>query len=140
MTRDELRKAQEEMRRRTSGDVASIPSSNTAPSGTAFEKHYTVGDLASLWRMSTRVVRELFRDEEGVIRLMQPGNGKRTYMTIYVPESVARRVHARLITYVKPPAGQKKHPGLRLGLAQKKKPPIRVKEELRKIQAEAKRA
>jgi hypothetical protein len=64
-----------------------------------FEAHYTIGDLASQWRLGRETVRLLIKDEPGVIRIRL---GLRRAMTHYsVPESVARRVHTRLFN----PAG-----------------------------------
>jgi hypothetical protein len=49
----------------------------------AFEKHYKVIDLADLWGMSVKVVRKMFADEPGVLKIDRP-------------ESVAISVHRRL--------------------------------------------
>lgn len=63
----------------------------------AIEKHYTVPEIAKLWGFSKGKVRMLFKDEPDVVRL---GSGetrmKRSYFTISVPETVLRRVYARL--------------------------------------------
>lgn len=59
-----------------------------------FEAHYTIGDLASQWRLGRETVRLLVKDEPGVLKIRM---GPRRAMTRYsVPESVARRVHTRL--------------------------------------------
>jgi hypothetical protein len=61
------------------------------------EKHYTPQELAELWGVSVQTVRELFKDEEGVLKI--GSNGTRTrrgYKTLRIPESVAERVHAQL--------------------------------------------
>ena len=61
---------------------------------TTFEAHYTVGDLALHWRLGRETVRLLVKDEPGVLKIQL---GARRAMTRYsVPESVARRIHARL--------------------------------------------
>jgi len=62
------------------------------------EKHYTPKELATLWGLHPKTVRDLFRAEEGVLVL---GNAKTTryrkaYTTIRVPASVAERVHRSL--------------------------------------------
>lgn len=51
--------------------------------------------------MSETTARRLFEDEEGVLRVGVPSRRvarklKRTYVTLYIPESVLNRVHARL--------------------------------------------
>jgi len=62
------------------------------------EKHYTPMELAGLWGLHGKTVRELFKSEQGVIVL---GNTKTTryrkaYTTLRIPASVAERVHRRL--------------------------------------------
>jgi transcriptional antiterminator len=70
-----------------------------APAGPAFERHFSVQELSELWNYSEPTIREMFKDEEGV---MATGEGerlhKRAYITLRIPESVVRRVHARLST------------------------------------------
>jgi hypothetical protein len=59
-----------------------------------FERHYSIAELARLWRISRETVRLLIKDEPGVIRIQL---GQKRLMCRYsVPESVARRIHARL--------------------------------------------
>ncbi len=59
-----------------------------------FEAHYSVGDLARQWRLGRETVRQLIKNEPGVLKIRL---GARKAMTRYsVPESVARRVHTRL--------------------------------------------
>lgn len=61
------------------------------------EQHYSPGDLAKLWGFSTRFVRDLFRNEHGVIVIDRPEKmHKRGYATLRIPESIAARVYARL--------------------------------------------
>jgi AraC-like DNA-binding protein len=63
----------------------------------AFEKHYSVPELADVLGMSQGTVRKLFQDEPGVLRKGHgETRGKRAYYTYYIPESVVRRVHAGL--------------------------------------------
>lgn len=65
--------------------------------GAAFERHYSVKQLAELWELGVDVVRRIFAHEEGVVRIAHPETlHKRGYVTLRVPESVARRVHRRL--------------------------------------------
>lgn len=76
--------------------------SEPAPSPVAHrlseEKHYTPAELASIWHFSPATIRNLFRNEPGVLRLEGMGTayGKRSYTTFSIPESVALRVHERI--------------------------------------------
>lgn len=61
---------------------------------TTLEPHFPVDDLAKEWRVGSRMLRRLIREEEGLIRAQL---GKKKFICRYsVPESVARRIHARL--------------------------------------------
>ena len=59
------------------------------------EKHYRVGELAGLWGLGRETVRKIVKDEPGVIKIRQ--GRKRADTTYSVPESVARRIHTRLL-------------------------------------------
>jgi hypothetical protein len=79
-------------------DVTTTPSQ---PRGTAttdhpaFERHYRIGELAEMWKLGRETVRLLVKDESGVIRIRL---GRKRAHTIYsVPESVAVRIHTRLL-------------------------------------------
>lgn len=62
------------------------------------EPHFSPSELAQLWGVSAEKIRIVFRKEPGVLRLPsgRAGNGKRGYITMKIPESVAMRVHRRL--------------------------------------------
>jgi len=63
----------------------------------AFQKHFTIPEIAELWQLSTDKVREIFRDVPGVIKIGSPERRhKRGYITLRVPESVVQKVHAQL--------------------------------------------
>jgi hypothetical protein len=75
----------------------------------ATERHFTPTQLAALWGMSPSKVRELFSDEEGVIRFGESSRreGKklvRSYYSMRIPESVASRVHDSLTSTARRPA------------------------------------
>ena len=62
-----------------------------------------VSYLAGQWGFSDQFIRDLFKDEPGVIRVLRPeksngrkGGFKREYESMRIPESVARRVYERL--------------------------------------------
>ena len=62
------------------------------------ERHYTVPELAKAWHMSQAKVRSWFVNESGVIRYgvgKLTKSRKRTYVSLRIPESVARHVHRR---------------------------------------------
>ena len=65
--------------------------------GTFAVRHYTVGEIASLWSLSDDAVRNLFESEPGVLSIGEERSGrKRRYVTLRIPEDVAERVHRRL--------------------------------------------
>ena len=60
-----------------------------------FELHYSIAQLAKLWNIGREAVRLLVKDEPGVIKIQL---GKKRCMCRYsIPESVARRIHTRLL-------------------------------------------
>lgn len=59
------------------------------------ERHYRVGELARLWGLGRETLRVIVKDEPGVIKIrMGP---KKAHTTYSVPESVAQRIHTRLL-------------------------------------------
>lgn len=65
------------------------------PEHPAFERHFRIGELADMWKLGRETVRLLVKDEQGVIRIRL---GRKKAHTIYsVPESVAVRIHTRLL-------------------------------------------
>ena len=80
------------------GTAARDPQSSQMQRDSTFEIHYSVGDLAKQWRYGRETVRLLVKDEPGVLKIRM---GKKKTLTRYsVPESVARRLHARLLNPV----------------------------------------
>ena len=80
-----------------------------AAANLATERHFTPTQLAALRGMSPSKVRELFSQEEGVIRFGEPSRreGKklvRSYYSMRIPESVASRVHDSLTSTARRPA------------------------------------
>jgi len=60
------------------------------------EQHFTVRQLADLWAMSAETVRRLIEHEPDVMRIGEAETrNKRQYFSYYIPESVARRIHAQ---------------------------------------------
>ena len=65
----------------------------------AIEPHYSVKDVAEMWKLSDEAIRRLFRTEPGVIKLGADDSyrrRKRDYVTLRIPESVLLRVHEKL--------------------------------------------
>ena len=68
---------------------------SSAPEDPAFQRHYRIGELAAKWQLGRETVRLLVKDERGVIKIRL---GRKKAHTIYsVPESVAVRIHTRLL-------------------------------------------
>ena len=60
---------------------------------------YTVAQLAAEWGFSSDKIRELFRNEPGVLKLKDENAAKkrkRSYVTLRIPPEVAQRVKRRL--------------------------------------------
>ena len=74
------------------GSRAGEPARSVSP---AFERHFRVGELADMWKLGRETVRLLVKDEPGVAKVRL---GRKRAHTIYtVPESVALRIHTRLM-------------------------------------------
>ena len=68
---------------------------SSALSHPAFERHYRIGELAEMWQLGRETVRLLVKEERGVIKIRL---GHKKAHTIYsVPQSVAARIHTRLL-------------------------------------------
>jgi hypothetical protein len=61
------------------------------------ERHYTVKELAAMWRLSSEFVRQLVQHEPGVTEWVRQQPGRRRYRVLRVPESVAQRVYGRAL-------------------------------------------
>jgi predicted transcriptional regulator len=86
------------------GDKQSSPSLPGA--AVDIESHYTVGEIAQQWNVCENTVRNIFRDEPGVLligrpsRLMRRGSKTkfvRRYGALRIPQSVFVRVRNRLM-------------------------------------------
>ena len=64
---------------------------------TTFERHFSVEELAEVWGMSQDFVRRLFLNEAGVVIFYRQRPGRRVYRTLRIPESVAVRVHRKMM-------------------------------------------
>jgi hypothetical protein len=63
----------------------------------ALERHYTPQELGELWGFDQTTIRRLFVDEPGVLKIGKQArrDGKRSYVSVRIPASVAQRVHER---------------------------------------------
>lgn len=57
------------------------------------ERHYTVKELAALWRLSGEFVRQLVQHEPGVTEWVRQRQGRRRYRVLRVPQTVVERVY-----------------------------------------------
>ncbi len=73
------------------------------------EKHYRVKELASLWGLSRGTLIKHFTNEPDVLKL-ESQTGKRKYVTLSIPESVALRVHQGLSHNGLQPVHPTRHP------------------------------
>jgi len=63
----------------------------------AFERHFSVLELAEMWSLSERTIRRMFEGEEGVVNWAHAeSRRKRRYQTLRIPESVMLRVYQRI--------------------------------------------
>lgn len=61
------------------------------------EVHYTVAEIAKMWKLSKDTIRKIFENEPGVLPINPTaGKGKRGYRTLRIRESVVERVYRRL--------------------------------------------
>ncbi len=59
------------------------------------ERHYRISELAKLWALGRETVRQIVKDEPDVLKIRM---GRKKAHTVYsVPESVAQRIHTRLL-------------------------------------------
>ena len=65
------------------------------PNTTAFEQHYRVSQLATQWGYGRETIRKIVQHEPGVLKLRL--GRKKANTTYSIPESVAQRIHTRLL-------------------------------------------
>ncbi len=60
-----------------------------------FEYLFTPQELADLWKFDESTIRRMFIDEPGVLVFGREcrRDGRRDYVTLRIPESVARRIY-----------------------------------------------
>lgn len=78
------------------------------------ERHYTIGELAEMWRFSPEFVRQIVRVEPGVTEWVRQQPGRRRYSVIRVPQSVVERLYRRALARVDQEASSPRSFGRRL--------------------------
>jgi hypothetical protein len=71
----------------------------------AFERHFRVGDLATMWNLSRETVRLLVKDAPGVIKIRL--GRKQSHTRYSIPASVAARIYAHLTSAQQPGPGKR---------------------------------
>ncbi len=59
------------------------------------EEHYRIADVVSLWGLGRETVRQLIKDEPGVLKLALGCKG--AHLTYSIPDSILKRIHNRLL-------------------------------------------
>ena len=76
--------------------LSSVPG-GTSQSEPSTERHYSVAELAKVWKLSENTIRRMFESEPGVLRWGKSEKRfSRRYVTLRIPESVVLRVHRQL--------------------------------------------
>ena len=79
------------------------PKPKPVPDHPITEIHFTPLQLGNAWGLSDDTIREIFKDEPGVLCIGTNGSRRRRkYITMRIPESVAVRVHTRLCARARP--------------------------------------
>ena len=73
------------------------------------ERHYTITELAEMWKFSTEFVRQIVRGEPGVTEWVRQQPGRRRYRVIRVPQSVVERLYRRALTRAEQDGGAIKY-------------------------------
>ena len=60
------------------------------------EEKFTTNELAKKVKLHPSMIRKLFLDEEGVVRVGHGAGRKRQYFKLLIPASVAQRVFGRM--------------------------------------------
>jgi hypothetical protein len=82
---------------RPSYTTASKPRGPVERSALVKDNHWSVAQVAEQWGISTDLVRDIFKDEDGVLIVERPGTRtKRSYSTMRIPESVLERVYNQM--------------------------------------------
>lgn len=64
--------------------------------GSVLERHYTPQELAEAWQLHERTIRQIFKNEPGVINVANQRPGRRRHSTLRISETAVLRVMRRL--------------------------------------------
>ena len=95
------------------------------------ERHYTVSELADMWKLSTEFVRQIVRREAGVTEWVRQAPGRRRYRVLRVPQSVAERLYHRALSRAEREPPAIRNP--RLGLQRSRRTPMERLREAQRI-------
>lgn len=72
--------------------IAPAPTRQTV---SPFERHFTPRELAEIWKLDETTIRRIFQDQPGVMKIGKANrrDGKRDYVTLRIPESIAAQVY-----------------------------------------------
>jgi hypothetical protein len=66
------------------------------PKAPAFERHYSVNEIAEMWNLAYNTIKAMFRNEPGVFAIgSEETRYGRPRITLRIPESVMLRVHKK---------------------------------------------
>jgi hypothetical protein len=78
---------------------------------TPFQEHFTVQELADIWKISRRTVQRVAEKEPDIVRIGEAKPGVRPHFTLRIPAHVAKRIYLRLTgAETKKAAPEKKPP------------------------------
>ncbi|HEY6343226.1 MAG TPA: hypothetical protein VIY49_17160 [Bryobacteraceae bacterium] len=74
---------------------ATVISMGEATQPSPFGRHFTAAELGELWKLDESTIRRMFQDQPGALKIGRScrRDGKRDYVTLRIPEIVARRVY-----------------------------------------------
>jgi hypothetical protein len=65
--------------------------------GPSVERHFTIGEIASMWGLCPNTVRKIFEDMEGVLKVSYPRlksrSNRKPRVSLRIPASLVARVH-----------------------------------------------
>jgi hypothetical protein len=66
-----------------------------SPNAPAFEKHYTISEICSLWGIGRETLRKIVSRENSVVKIRLGRNRKNTHYLI--PASTLEKIHTKLL-------------------------------------------
>jgi hypothetical protein len=91
------------------------------PREVAFEEHFTVQELAQIWKLSRRTVQRRVEKDPEVIRIGTEKPGVRRHYTLRIPVHVARRIYQSLTGQTEEPVAEKPQARFRPSLLRRKR-------------------